>query len=177
MSLPNPLTDPDSARPTEPVAADMALSPSGNALVELLRKVARVGIQYQLVNQILEPSGVMVLPRTPSIRLDPHAAGLVDGDSPGERLSTANSEEQLLLDQQLGVDSKSGGRKSLQLANEDEDDSVSDTNERYYTPRPWDYRTPSPPLTISDLTDAPNPVDLDDETLQLADPSQPSPDA
>ncbi|KAL9618499.1 MAG: hypothetical protein Q9204_008396, partial [Flavoplaca sp. TL-2023a] len=126
---------------------------------------------------ILEPSGVMVLPRTPPIQLDPHTAGLVAGDSPGERLSAANSKEQLLLDQQLGVESKSSGRKSLQVANEDEDESLSDNNERYYTPRPWDYRTPSPPLTISDLTDIPNPADLDDKILQLADPPQPSSDA
>ena len=91
----------------------MALSPSGKALVELLQKVARVGIQYQLINQILEPSGVMVLPRTPPIKLDPHVAELVAGDSPGERLSRADSEEQLLLDQQLSIDSKSGGRRSL----------------------------------------------------------------
>ncbi|KAL8879982.1 MAG: hypothetical protein Q9198_002514 [Flavoplaca austrocitrina] len=174
MSLPNPPTVADGAAPTKSGAAYVALSPSGKALVELLRKVARVGIQYQLMNQILEPSGVMVLPRTPPIQLDPHVAGLVAGDNPGEQLSRADSEEQLLLDQQLGVESKSGGRKSLQLANEDEDDSVSDNNERYYTPRPWDYRTPSPPSTISDLTDVPNQADLDDEVVQLVDPSQPS---
>ena len=62
------------------------------------------------------------------------------------------------------------------MANEDVDESVSDTNERYYTPRPWDYRTPSPPLTISDLTEVPKLADFDDEILQLADPSQPPQD-
>lgn len=63
------------------------------------------------------------------------------------------------------------------MANEDQDESVSDNNERYYTPRPWDYSTSSPPLTISDLTEAPKLADLDDENLQLADPAQPSSDA
>ena len=149
----------DAQRPLVRSAAFRALTPANKALVDMLKVEFGAGnLQLDLINEVLEPWLHIVLPEPPyrprkRERGPPQPDAVVEdvqplvsstSDAEMQVSSTSDAEMQDILDGQMET-------------HHDGEGSVSTTNERYYTPMPLDYRTPSPPSTISDLTEAPGP--------------------
>ncbi|KAI4254687.1 MAG: hypothetical protein L6R42_007095 [Xanthoria sp. 1 TBL-2021] len=157
---------PHGQRQSGPSAAYMALDPVNKAIVDMLKVQFEAGtLQLDLVNEVLEPWVKVVLPGPPyrnrSTERTPQQPDTVVADNQPTASSSSEVDVQNLLDGQLRVEGERPVKKDVEIGTHDEEEgSGSDTNERYYTPRPWDYHTPSPPSTISDLTDLP---DTDDD--------------
>ena len=149
----------DRQRPLAASAAFQALTPANKSLVDILKVEFGAGnLQLELINQVLEPWVQIVLPEPPyrpwsRQRRPPQPDAVVEdvqplvsstGDAEMQVSSTSDAEMQDILDEQMET-------------HHDGEGSVSTTNERFYTPMPLDYRTPSPPSTISDLTEVPGP--------------------
>ncbi|KAI4282676.1 MAG: hypothetical protein L6R38_002766 [Xanthoria sp. 2 TBL-2021] len=140
----------------------MALDPVNKAIVDMLKVQFAAGtLQLDLVNEVMEPWVEIVLPEPPyrnrSTEREPQQPNPIVADNQPTASSSSEVDIQNILDGQLRVEGERSVRQDVEIASHgNEAGSVSETNERYYTPRPWDYHTPSPPSTISDLTDLPD---------------------
>ncbi len=166
-------------RPLAASAGFQALTPANKSLVDILKVEFGAGnLQLELINEVLEPWVQIVLPEPPyrpwsRQRRPPQPDAVVEdvqplvsstGDAEMQVSSTSDAEMQVssTSDAEMQVSSTSDAEMQDSLDGQmeilhDGEGSVSTTNERYYTPRPLDYRTPSPPSTVSDLTEVPGP--------------------
>ncbi|KAI4229413.1 MAG: hypothetical protein L6R36_000867 [Xanthoria steineri] len=159
----------DAQRPLVRSAAFQALTPANKALVDMLKVEFGAGnLQLDLINEVLEPWLHIVLPEPPypsrnrqqgppqpdAVIEDAQSLVPSTGDAERQVSSTSDAEMPLSSTSDAGMQDILDGQMETYY---DGEGSVSIRNERYYTPMPLDYRTPSPPSTISDLTEAPGP--------------------